>query len=66
MITIIPVDKKYRSCNVCMGKAALEVFFRSDFNNHGNVVTLCNRCARDLISRVKEVVSDDCHRHGDA
>lgn len=46
---------KERQCNCCYGKNdVIEVFFRSDFTNQGNVVALCKDCRKKLCKIIKD------------
>lgn len=53
MITILSAGK-WRECNICMKKANVEVYFRSNFNSQGTIIALCAKCAKDMCDRVGE------------
>ena len=56
MIQVIRKDSRRGFCNVCMSTTNIELYFRSNYNNQGIIVTVCEDCARELAKRIVEEV----------
>lgn len=55
MITVSKLQNKWSRCNVCYEIASISALFKND-GGYGIEIRLCDKCARDLVLRIKETI----------